>query len=134
MTTAITVGHQMHQLRRQLHEGVVELRFDGGFRIVARAPLLEVADHPHDFRLVVELSEMDVLTNRVLTGEVRSREDVVDNDNRRRVLVVVVGDPAAADQRHAHRPLEAGFDQIEQRLAHVVIVGGLRLAFNPEGQ
>ena len=116
-----SIGDQPHELRRKLHERVVELRFNGGFRVVAWTPLPNVSDDTDDLRFHVKSGDMDVLTDGVLVGEVVACENVVNVDDGRGVLVVLLGDEATALQGDAHGLLESGFHQIEHRLMHVVV-------------
>ena len=64
-----SVSDQLHELRRKLHERVVELRFNGGFRVVAWTPLPNVSDHTDDLRLHIKSADMNVLTDGVLVRE-----------------------------------------------------------------
>ena len=125
---------ELHELGRELHHRVIELRFDGGSGIVTGTPLLDVADDADDLGFSIELSDVDVLADGVRVGEVGAGEDIVDVDDGGGVFVVVVGDEAAAEQGHAHGALEAGLDEIEHGGMHVVIVVGFGFAFDPEGE
>ena len=69
----------------------------------------------------LKLREMDVLADGIFIGEISARKNVVDVDDHRCVLVVLGRDEAAALERDSHGLLEAGFDQIEHRLRHVLI-------------
>src|SRR5580698_4813712 len=97
-----SVGDQLHELRRKLHERVVELRFNGGFRVVARTPLPNVPYNTDDLRFHVKSGDMDVLTDWVLVREVAACENVVNIDDVWSVLVVLLGDEATAFQGDTH--------------------------------
>src|ERR1700733_10160036 len=120
-----SVGDQLHQVRRKLHERVVELRFNGGFRVIPWTPLPNVSDHTDDLRFHIKSGDMDVLPDRVLVGKVTACENVVNVDHGGRVLVVLLSDEASALQRDTHGLLESGFNQVEQRLMHIVEAGRL---------
>src|ERR1700691_5565926 len=97
-----SIGDQLHYFRRKLHERVVELRFNGGFRVVAWTPLPNVSDDTDDLRFHVHIGDMDVLTDGVLVREVAACENVVNVDDDGGVLVVLLGDEAPALQGDAH--------------------------------
>src|SRR5258708_4628094 len=66
--------------------------------------------------------------------EIGARENVVDVHDHRRALVVLRRDEAAALEADSHGLLKAGFNEIEHRLGHVLEVGRLWLALDPERQ
>ena len=93
-----------------------------------------MAHHADDFGLHIELLQMDALPDGIFMREPGARKNVVDVDHSGGVLVVLRSDEAAALESDSHGLLETGFDQIIHRLRHFVVIGGLRLAFDPEGQ
>ena len=82
----------------------------------------------------VEDRQIDVLSDGIFIREIGARENVVDVDDHRRVLVVLRRDEAAALEGDSHGLLEAGFHEIKHRLVHLLEVGRLWLALDPERQ
>ncbi len=100
----------------------------------ARAPLLYMAHHADDFGLHIELLKMDAFPYGIFMRKPGARKNIIDVDYYGGVLIVLRSDEAAALERDSHSLLETGFHQIINRLVHFVVVGRLRLAFDPERQ
>jgi hypothetical protein len=69
---------------------------------------------------------------RVVAAEVLAGEDVVDQRHGGRVLVVVGGEPAAAQRLDAQGVEVLGLDRVVQRSAELVIVHRTRSIVAPE--
>jgi hypothetical protein len=91
-----------------------------------------VPDHAHDHRRVVEVFQVNAFPDRVFVAEELAREDVVDHQHARRMLVVALGQKATPQQRNAH-----GFEiprthDVADRPVHRILVRRLRLIVEPE--
>jgi len=126
------ISDEGHEFFGELHEGIVHLGLNHGGGFGFEAPLLDVAADANDFGFHAEGDEMEVFADRIFVGEIGAGEEIVNNDDGGRVLVVLGSEIAAAFQRNAHGGLETGFGKIEQSLRHVLLRGGFGLAFDPE--
>ena len=94
--------------------------------------MFDVADDADDFRLNIEQPDVDALADGIDVRKIFARERRVNHRDSGRMFVVAVTQEAPALNRNAHGLLIRRRHQIKKRKRHIVLVGGRRLAFEPE--
>src|SRR5450755_3496826 len=99
---------------------------------VAEPPVLHVTYYADDFRLNIKQADVEVLAHWIFVGEILVGEVGINDDDGGRVFIIAVGEEAATLNGDVQGGLVSRIHAIKEREGHIVFVGGLGLAFEPE--
>ena len=125
-------GDHRDEVVRHLHAGDVDLRAQRLGVIEIEPPLLHVADDTDDLQLSSAAVHDDAFADGVLVRKESAREDVVDDGDERRVLIVLRGEEAPALERDVHHVEIAGLDDVVDGPVHAVFIRWFWLTVEPE--
>ena len=107
----LVILRSSYHYREEIRRHLIEREIKRGPRGSVQLPLLQIVHNAYDLNMHLEIVvPRNLLADRILTGKELARECLIDDRHKRRLLVFVLSEFAAAQQARSQRVKVSGAD------------------------